>query len=178
MTNLELIKKLKDIADNYKTLYVMGCFGAPMNDANKKYYTSNHKYNMKVERQDMINAASDDTFGFDCSCLIKGVLWGFSGDQSDMYGGAVYLSNEVPDIDANHMYQSCYDKSYDFSSIDIGEAVWVSDHIGIYIGDGLVIECSPKWDNKVQYTACNRDIAGYNRRDWAAHGHLPYINYI
>lgn len=38
MTNVELAKKLKDVAQNYKTLYVMGCFGAPMNVANKKRY--------------------------------------------------------------------------------------------------------------------------------------------
>ena len=29
MTNIELANKLKNIAKNYKTLYVMGCFGAP-----------------------------------------------------------------------------------------------------------------------------------------------------
>ena len=36
MTNIELANKLKDIAQNYKTLYVMGCFGAPMTAANKR----------------------------------------------------------------------------------------------------------------------------------------------
>lgn len=30
MKATELVAKLKDIAKNYKTLYVMGCFGAPM----------------------------------------------------------------------------------------------------------------------------------------------------
>lgn len=35
MTNIEFVKKLKDVATNYKTLYVMGCFGAPMNATNK-----------------------------------------------------------------------------------------------------------------------------------------------
>lgn len=34
MTNKDLVAKLKDIATNYKTLYVMGCFGAPMTAAN------------------------------------------------------------------------------------------------------------------------------------------------
>ena len=36
MNNLELVKRVKDIADNYKTLYVYGCFGSPMTTANKK----------------------------------------------------------------------------------------------------------------------------------------------
>ena len=38
MTNHELVEKCIDIAKNYKTLYVMGCFGAPMTAANKKRY--------------------------------------------------------------------------------------------------------------------------------------------
>lgn len=29
MTAKELVEKAVDIAKNYKTLYVMGCFGAP-----------------------------------------------------------------------------------------------------------------------------------------------------
>ena len=35
----------------------------------------------------MINAASADTFGFDCVCLIKGLLWGWCGDKSKTYEG-------------------------------------------------------------------------------------------
>ena len=88
MTNIELANKLKDIAKNYKTLYVMGCFGAPMTASNKKRYTQNHSYNRQPARTAMINAASADTFGFDCVCLIKGVLWGWSGDKNAIYGGA------------------------------------------------------------------------------------------
>ena len=37
-TNIELANKVKEIATKYKTLYVMGCFGAPMTNANKKRY--------------------------------------------------------------------------------------------------------------------------------------------
>lgn len=45
MTNKEFIAKLKDIALNYKTLYVMGCFGAPMTASNKKRYINNGSHN-------------------------------------------------------------------------------------------------------------------------------------
>lgn len=82
MTNKELAAKLIDVAKNYKTLYVMGCFGAPMTASNKKHYTQNHEYNRRPERTAMINAASADTFGFDCVCLIKGILWGWKGDKN------------------------------------------------------------------------------------------------
>ena len=178
MTNIELANKLKDIARNYKTLYVMGCFGAPMTASNKKRYTQNHSYNRQAARTAMINAASADTFGFDCVCLIKGVLWGWSGNKNAVYGGASYASNGVPDIGADTMITVCKNVSADFSKIEIGEAVWMEGHIGVYVGDGLAVECTPRWDNKVQITACNRSVSGYNRRNWTKHGKLPYISYV
>ncbi len=177
MTNLELVAKLKEIATNYKTLYVMGCFGAPMNSANKTRYCNNHSYNQKSARQAMIKAASADTFGFDCVNLIKGVLWGWCGDASKTYGGAKYAVNGVPDVSADGMIAQCKNISTDFSKIEIGEAVWLKGHIGVYIGNGLAIECTPSWKNCVQITACNCNVAGYNRRDWTKHGKLPYITY-
>ena len=88
MTNKELAAKLIDVAKNYKTLYVHGCFGAPMTDKNKKRYTQNTDYNRQAARTAKINAASSDTFGFDCVCLIKGILWGWNGDKSKVYGEA------------------------------------------------------------------------------------------
>lgn len=178
MTNTEFVKRLKDIATNYKTLYVMGCFGAPMTAANKTRYTTNHDYNKQAARTAMIKAASADTFGFDCVCLLKGVLWGWNGDKSKTYGGASYASNGVPDIGADTMITKCTGLSTDFSKIEVGEAVWMSGHIGVYIGDGLAVECTPSWENKVQITACNCTKSGYNRRNWTKHGKLPYISYV
>ena len=173
MTNLELAKKLIDIAENYKTLYVMGCFGAPMNAKNKARYKKNHEYNTDPDRQAMIDAATADTFGFDCVCLIKGVLWGWCGDKNKTYGGAGYAINGVPDIGADTMITKCSDISTDFSKIEVGEAVWMKGHIGVYIGNGLAVECTPAWANKVQLTACNCNKSGYNRRNWTKHGKLP-----
>lgn len=177
-TNIEFANKLKDIAQNYKTLYVMGCFGAPMTAANKRRYTQNHSYNKQASRTAMINAASADTFGFDCVCLIKGVLWGWNGSKTATYGGAKYACNGVPDIGADSMINVCKNISTDFSKIEVGEAVWMSGHIGVYIGEGLAVECTPKWANKVQITACNCSKSGYNRRNWTKHGKLPYITYV
>lgn len=179
MKDQELVQILKRIATAYKTLYIMGCFGAPMNDTNKKRYCNNHEYNRKPERQAMIKAASADTFGFDCVCLIKGVLWGWSGDTSKTYGGATYNSNGVPDTSADGMIRFCQNVSTDFSNIVPGEAVWLSGHIGIYIGDGLAVECTPKWKNCVQITAVANigSVAGYQSRRWTKHGKLPYVEY-
>lgn len=178
MKSTEFVQKLKDVAKNYKTLYIMGCFGAPMNSKNKKRYCDNDAYNRKSERTKMIQAASTDTFGFDCVCLIKGILWGWNGDRRKNYGGAVYESNGVPDIGANKMFSLCTEQSSDFSKIEIGEAVWKDGHIGVYVGDGLAVECTPSWKNRVQFTACNQAKSGYPRRNWTKHGKLPYIEYV
>lgn len=177
MTNKELVNKCIDVAKNYKTLYVMGCFGAPMNDANKERYCKNHSYNKKATRTQMIQSASADTFGFDCVNLIKGILWGWNGDKSKTYGGATYNTNGVPDTNADGMIAKCSNLSTDFSKIEIGEAVWLKEHIGVYIGDGLAVECTPSWKNCVQITACNCNKNGYNRRNWTKHGKLPYVTY-
>lgn len=178
MNASEFVNKLKDIATNYKTLYVMGCFGAPMTSTNKKRYANNNTYNRKATRTKYINAASADTFGFDCVCLIKGVLWGWNGDKTKVYGGAKYKSNGVPDIAADTMFKACSNISADFSNIEVGEAVWKPGHIGVYIGNGLTVECTPAWKNKVQITACNTPKTGYNTRKWTKHGKLPYIEYV
>lgn len=173
----EFVKKLTDIANNYKTLYVMGCFGAPMTSTNKTRYCKNHEYNTQASRTKFIKAASADTFGFDCVNLIKGVLWGWCGDKKRTYGGATYATNGVPDIGADTMITKCSNLSTNFSKIEVGEAVWTDGHIGVYIGDGLAVECTPSWKNCVQITACNCKKKGYNTRTWKKHGKLPYIDY-
>lgn len=179
MTNKEFAAKAKDIALKYKTLYVMGGFGAPLNAKNKKRYMNNNDYNRRASRQAKIEKASSDTFAFDCVGLIKGILWGWCGNTSMTYGGARYESNGVPDIGADSMIKKCSGISTDFSKeLEIGEAVWQTGHIGIYIGDGLVAEASPAWKDKVQITACNKTISGYNRRNWKKHGKLPYVEYV
>lgn len=178
-TAAELVARCKDVAENYKTLYVMGAFGAPLNEKNKARYCNNHKYNRKATRQKMIMAADSDTFGFDCVNLIKGLMWGWCGDTSKTYGGAAYNTNNVPDTNADGMIMLCSDVSKDFSNIQIGEAVWKSGHIGVYIGGGLVVESTPSWDNCVQITALKNisKKSGYNARTWTKHGKLPFVTY-
>jgi hypothetical protein len=148
-TNLDLANAAIEVAKNYKTLYVNGCFGAPMTDNNKKRYCNNTSYNKQPERTAMINAASADTFGFDCICFVKGLLWGWNGNLNHVYGGATYQSNGVSDITESSMLNKCSDISTDFSSIEVGEYLWMQGHAGIYVGNGLSVECTPKWSNGV-----------------------------
>ena len=181
----KFIETAINIANNYKTLYVMGCFGAPMNDKNKKRYTNNNKYNKKAARTKMIMAATDDTFGFDCVCLIKGIIWGWKGDKNLIYGGSVYPTKAMiqegycPDFGTEGMKDYCTTWSTDFSNIIPGEVLYMKGHAGIYIGNGLAVECTPAWENKVQITAVQNiaKLKGYNNRKWTAHGKLKYIEY-
>ena len=171
----QFIEKLK-FAASKKTLYIKGCFGAPMNATNKKRYTTNLQYNKN--RANIINAATADTFGFDCNCLIKGILWGWSADQYKNYGGATYKSNGVPDFGADNTLDYCTNVSTDFNNIVPGEVVWMPGHVGVYIGNGQVIECTPKWTNNVQYSyLANIGYKTGNYRTWNRHGKLQWINY-
>ena len=172
---LEMLK----FAASKKTLYVNGCFGAPLNSANKKRYIQNTSYNKQASRQKKILEASTDTFGFDCVCLIKGILWGWTGDLNKQYGGAVYKSNNVPDFSATAAISYCTKSSNDFRGIVPGALLWMSGHVGIYVGDGLAIECTPSWNDGVQYTAVGNigKVQGYNTRTWKMWGLLPWVDY-
>lgn len=175
----ELASLCKRAATQFKTLYIRGCFGAPMNDSNKKRYTNNHAYNKEEARAKKILSATPDTFGFDCVCFIKGLLWGWEGDAGHVYGGAKYQSGGVPDITADSMIKMCKEVSEDFSAISVGEAVWIPGHIGIYVGDGMAVECTHRWYDGVQLTAVHNlgGIPGMNGRSWQKHGKLPWIAY-
>ena len=176
-TGKELAQAAAHVAKNYKTLYVNGCFGAPLTEANKARWKKEQAYNRKPARAEKLDAAKADTFGFDCVCFIKALLWGWSGDDNHVYGGAAYASNGVPDISESAMIDACAMVSMDFTCVEAGEVVWLPGHIGVYLGDGLVAECTPAWDDGVQITACNRHISGYHRRDWVKHGRLPWLTY-
>ena len=178
-TGGQLAAAALDVAKNYKTLYVLGCFGAPMKADYKARYLKAQVYNREATRKAKIQAAPADCFGFDCGGLIKALLWGWSGDTSKVYGGATYASNGVPDIGADAMIKRCTDLSTDFSRIQVGEAVWLEGHIGVYVGDGLAVECTPRWADGVQVTAVHNMgyKPGYNGRSWTKHGKLPYVDY-
>lgn len=81
-TSKELVEACLNVVNNYKTLYVMGCFGAPMNSSNKTRYINSYSFNRQEPHKSYIQNASADTFGFDCVCFIKALLWGWCGDPN------------------------------------------------------------------------------------------------
>ena len=173
----EFIEQLQKAA-SCRTLYVMGCFGWPLNSPNKNRCIKENKYNQRPERKQMIEAADVDVFGFDCVNLIKAILWGWNANHELGYGGAWYDSNDVPDVGADSFFNLCPQKYTDFSKIKKGAAVWMHGHIGVYVGGGKVIECSPRWKNCVQYTNLgNIGNKTGNWRNWTAWGLIPFVDY-
>ena len=72
----------------------------------------------------------------DCVGLIKGYGWLNVSDMSIGYG-----INGMPDVGADQMYANATVKGDMPSMPDTpGLAVWHSGHIGVYIGNGEVVE--------------------------------------
>lgn len=122
------------------------------------------------------------SWNFDCVILIKALLWGWCEDKTPYsHGGAVYLSNGVPDVDADTLITLCENVSSDFNNITPGELLYMDGHVGIYVGNRQVIECTAGWEGKVLYSEIGYD--GKRTRNgvqigyWQKHGKLPYIEY-
>ena len=102
-----------------------------------------------------------------------------SGNTAANYGGAVYGSNGVPDVSADGMIARCKDVTTDFTRITPGEALWLPGHIGLYIGSGLCVECTPAFEDGVQVTFV-WNLGGekpYPGRVWQKHGKLHWVDY-
>lgn len=170
----DFISKLYSIVTTKKTVYAWGMFGSTITKARVQAKAKQYPYWYTDSKIASIFAplygSDPPVWGFDCIGLIKGVLWGWNGDESKVYGGAVYASNGVSDLSADAMIGKCKDVSSDMCNIAVGEFLWMKGHCGIYIGNSKVVESSPKWANGVQVTALSA-------RNWLKHGKLPYIIY-
>lgn len=182
-TGEEIAQRHLDVATNYKTIYGYAMYGWQITDYTIKiksdqnlngWYTRAHINGLKA-----VANQKPPVWGFDCVNLTKGILWGWTGDESSLYGGAKARSHGVPDTNANGMIQQCYDVTTDFTTIEVGEGLWMDGHWGLYVGNGRAVECTGRWDNCVQITAVHNigKISGLNGRFWTKHGKLPWVKY-
>lgn len=123
-----------------------------------------------------------NSWNFDCVILPKAILWGWCEDKNLPHGGAIYGSNSVYDDTTEQIIERCYNISTDFNNIVKGEILWMDGHVGIYVGNREVIECTAAWEGKV---VCSKiDTNGARHRNgvyagrWKKHGKLPYIEYL
>ena len=162
-TAREFVDKCISLAKNEKTVYGLGMWG------------------WKLTREGIDAKLADEGgyWGFDCVCMIKALLWGWGSDLSGSRGGAKYASNGVPDFGADSVGKYCAGYTTDFSHIEVGEVLHMPGHVGVYVGDGLAVECTAAWESKVIVTAVGNigKKAGYHTRTWTEHGKLKWINY-
>lgn len=179
MLNKDFAAKALSVS-KLKTSYLAGGFGCRLGIDwyNDQYAWNRDNATILLERSN----TNPLTFGFDCVCLIKGILWGFEDNYDKTYGGSVYESNGVPDCSIETLKKSCPELSTDFDNIEIGEILFLGNsHCGIYIGNGEVIESTPAWKCCVQRTLLPwRNSTNYEKlpvRKWDCHGKIKYIDY-
>lgn len=195
--NYQLMAKAYEILRHYNTCYLYGGIGQIVTqsvvNAKAKQYPSFYTSARKANYTQYINS-SKRYWGFDCVNLYKSILWGWNGDASKSFGGAKYASNGVPDASADGLFSYCTGKSSTgWDNMMIGEALWMSGHFGLYVGNGKCIECSPRWNriglgsswgeewNGVMLTSvsnCSNHPTDLHTRKWSKHGKLPYIQYL
>ena len=177
----ELVRRHIDAAKNYRTVYMWGCFGMPVTESIIREKAAQYpSWYTAAKQSELRKQIGKSYFGFDCVNLTKGILWGWNGNQNAAYGGAKYAANGVPDVSADGMIAKCRDVSASgWDKLVPGEGLWMPGHWGLYIGDGLAVECTPIWGNGVQITAVLNigSKSGYNARRWTKHGKLPWVEY-
>lgn len=178
----EFLDKL-NLAADVNTCYVQGGFGCRLKSPNGDWYSTSYSWNKKNKAVIQAHTNTDPTsMGFDCVCLIKAVaFWGWTGDLSKPFGGSVYDSKN--DIPISKFAKSCADLSTDWTvDPEEGELVFYDKgmtHIGVYVGDGIVVEATPAWACGVQRTLLPNRLNpnAIPVREWYAHGHSSYIEY-
>ena len=174
----ELVRRHIDAAKNYRTVYMWGCFGSPVTNGIITEKANQYPDWYGAAKQANLRALiGKGYFAFDCVNLTKGILWGWKGDKNAYHGGARYAGNAVPDVSADGMIAKCKDVSATgWDKLVPGEGLWLPGHWGMYIGDGLAVECTPAWKNGAQITAVLNigSKSGYNARRWKKHGKLPW----
>lgn len=143
--------------------YWYGAFGqvasAGLLAEKRKQYT-------KYYDQSQYRLRFDTQFGqkvHDCSGLIKGALWCDTIDAAPKY-------NAAQDKGANGMIDACAEKGTINTIQNIpGLVVWKDNHIGIYIGNGDVIEARGH-----DYGVIKTKLEDSG---WSKWGKLPWIEY-
>lgn len=161
-TNIELVKWCKSMLGHP---YWYGCFGQISDvDLYEKKKRQFPKYYTWKCRNAQIGVKPAQQLGvrvFDCVGLIKGFLW-WNGHGFD------YKSSQ--DLSANGMYEACTIKGKISSMPDIkGILVFMNGHVGVYIGDGYVIEARGH-----AYGVIKTKLKG---RGWKTWGKCPFIEY-
>lgn len=119
---------------------------------------------------------------FDCWNLVKALINEPSIDMNYTVGHHAPASGNMGDWDGWTILQHCSDISTDFTRILVGEYLYMAGHAGVYIGSGLVVECTCDWEGGVLISRVTSSGARYRNgvygRAWQYHGKLTeWIDY-
>lgn len=149
--------------------YVFGTYGKVLDQALVDDRQAAYPSNIDMY-YDFIQANWMNCRVVDCVGLIKAYGW-FDPKTGELIDGIDTGANGMPDIDANGMYKAATVKG---KMEDIPEtpglAVWMNNHIGVYIGNGQVIEAMGTMYGVVKSDA--------KSRGWKGWCEIPYIEYI
>lgn len=145
--------------------YVCGTYGTVLDEsllASKiSQYPDEVGGNEEFIRQNWLGRRTADCIG-----LIKGYGWYNTESQSTEIG-----ANGMPDIGADTMYANATEKGTVDTIPEVpGLAVWHEGHIGVYIGNGEVIQAANTNDGVIQTKL--EDTA------WTHWLKVPYITYM
>lgn len=144
--------------------YVWGTFGHVLTEslfeAKLAQYPDALAGNADFLRQTWVGGRTTDCVG-----LIKGYGW-LDAETEEI----VYNTNGMPDISANEMYHSAtVSGTIDTIPETPGLAVWHDGHIGVYIGNGEVVEAMG-----TRYGVVKTKLEGARWTHWLK---IPYISY-
>lgn len=144
--------------------YVWGTFGQPLTESllesKIRQYPDGVGDYEEVIREKWLGGRTADCVG-----LIKGYGWLDTDSMTIQYG-----ANGMPDIGADAMYRNAAVKGTADTIPEVpGLAVWKSGHIGVYIGNGEVIEAMG-----THYGVVKTQLAD---RNWTAWLEIPYLQY-
>ena len=161
--NLDLVTYAEN-AFNSGWGYVWGTYGDVLTDSLFEYKLKQYPDGVG-DYEDFIRENWLGGRTTDCVGLIKGYGWYNPDTKTIEYG-----TNGMPDVGADGMYNAATVKgSMDTMPDTPGLAVWKSGHIGVYIGNGDVIEAMG-----TKYGVVKTKLEG---RGWKAWLEVPYISY-
>ncbi len=144
--------------------YVYGTYGnvltSSLLDIKAKQYPQYVGENKKYISEHWLGGRTADCIG-----LIKGYIW------YDVNSGEIKPGSNMPDIGANKLYEYAKEKGSISTIPEIpGIAVWRDGHIGIYIGNGKVIQAANTYKGVIDAELRYCDFTHWLK--------IPYIEYI
>lgn len=159
-TNIELVEHVKK-ALKERWGYVYGTYGTPLTEQLLKDKLRQYPDNV-IKYESFIRSNWMGKMVADCVGLIKSYLW---------WNGVKAVYSSMYDVSANGMYERAKEKGLINTIPEIpGLCVWRKGHIGVYIGNGEVIES--------RGTKYGVVLTKLKERDWTHWLKCPFIQYI